>query len=413
LRFRRPDGRSAKLTLGRVDLSGAETADEPTLGGALTLRQARQLANEIDRKRARGFDVIADYQAAKRRAATEREIAVTNSFAACAKEFFVDHKTRHGERPRRWRGDARMLGLVWPRDCDPAKVEPTIIPGSIAANWATRPVTEIDSHDIYSLVDDSRRRGVPGLKRRNKDSSDARGRKVGAALGVLFRWLLTHRRIPHNPASDVWRPGPPPARARALDDDEIVAFWRACDVIAAPYGAVFKMLLLTGARLNEVAKMRREELRDDVWTIPADRTKNHRDHVLPLPPLTREIIAGLPNIEGNYVFTLSGRRPVSSWSQAKRGLDATIVPKMPPFRLHDLRRTCATHMGELKVFPHIIEAVLNHVSGHKAGVAGVYNLAQYADEKREALARWASHIEWLIASRPTDNVVPMPTRGRS
>lgn len=150
LRFRRPDGRSAKLTLGRVDLSDRETSDEPVIGGALTLRQARELANKIDRERARGVDVIAEQKAAKARRRSERETRAANSFGAAAVEFFRDHRTKRGIRPRRWRDDARLLGLDWARDCDPSKTEPRIIPGGLAATWADKPVADIDGHDIHT-----------------------------------------------------------------------------------------------------------------------------------------------------------------------------------------------------------------------------------------------------------------------
>ena len=119
MRFRRPNGQPAKLTLGRVDLSDGETDDEPNVGGALTLRQARQLANKIDRERARGVDADQHDKAAKHRAAAA-VTAAANTFAKAAIEFFADHKTRHGDRPRRWRGDARLLGLDWPPGADPA-----------------------------------------------------------------------------------------------------------------------------------------------------------------------------------------------------------------------------------------------------------------------------------------------------
>ena len=115
LRFRRPDGRPAKLTLGRVDLSDAETADEPTIGGALTLRQARELANRIDRERARGVDVVEEHKAGKRRRRAAAEERGANGFAAALREFFTDHKTKWHARPRHWRDDARLLGLDWRR----------------------------------------------------------------------------------------------------------------------------------------------------------------------------------------------------------------------------------------------------------------------------------------------------------
>src|SRR5262249_50941050 len=195
VRFRRPDGRTAKLTLGKVDLSDIETADAPTLGGALTLRQARELANQIDRKRARGIDVIEEHKAEKSRQRAAAEEQKASSFGLAVREFFADHTTKWGTRPRRWRGDARLLGLAWDKGADPAKAKPEVIAGSLADTWAERDVRAIDAHDIHTVVDDARRRGIAGLPKRNAGTSEARGRKLHAALSVLFRWLLRHRRV--------------------------------------------------------------------------------------------------------------------------------------------------------------------------------------------------------------------------
>jgi integrase len=413
LRFRRPDGKPAKMTLGLVDLTDKETADEPTLGGALTLRAARELANRIDRERARGVDVVEARKADKSRARTAAAERAANSFGAAVREFFADHKTKLGSRPRRWRGDARLLGLDWPRDADPAKVEPAVIAGSLAATWADRPASGIDAHDVYVVVDDARRNGIPGLQRHNIGVSDARGRKMHAALSVLFKYLLRHRRVASNPTLGVWHPGAPPSRDRVLNDGELKAFWSATEQLRFPYGAAARLLLLTGARLNEVMGMRRGELgQDEVWTIPGARTKNHRPHSLTLPPFAREIITAVPVIEGtDLVFTISGR-PATGWSRAKAELDAAMraagAKDLAPWRLHDLRRTEATGMADLGILPHVIEAVLNHVSGAKAGVAGIYNRSTYAAEKAAALQRWAAHIEGLVSGRPAK---VLPIRG--
>ncbi len=180
-----------------------------------------------------------------------------------------------------------------------------------------------------------------------------------------------------------------------LTDAEVAKFWRAAD--DETFGPLLKLLLLTGCRRNEVAGMRRTELSDDraTWTIPGARTKNHRVHVVPLAPLARKMI---PTEDvGDLVFTTNGRTHVSGWSKIKSRLAAAM--KIPPWRLHDLRRTCATGMAEIGIAPHIVEACLNHVSGAKAGVAGTYNRAQYAPEKRAALERWASHVEGLVSGR--------------
>jgi integrase len=411
LRFRRPNGQPAKLTLGRVDLSDVETVDAPTLGGALTLRQARQLANQIDRERARGIDVVEQAKADKSRKAAAVVTAAANTFAKAAIEFFADHKTKHG-RPRRWRGDARLLGLDWPIGADPASVTPTIIPGSLVVTWADRPVTEIDGHDIHSVVDDARKRGIPGLKRRNRDVSDARGRKMHSGLCNLFRWLFQHRRVTANPAVGVWHPGPPPSRERVLNEAELKSFWQAAGKARAPYGLIFKLLLLTGARLNEVAGMRRAELSEDgaTWTIPGTRTKNHRTHLLPLPPLARELIEVDPKSSPENFLFVNGNGPLKSWARPKAELDAAMGAPAP-WRLHDLRRTAATGMADLGILPHVIEEVLNHASGFKGGVAGTYNRAAYAAEKAAALERWAAHIAGLVSDKPT-NVTALRQRRR-
>ena len=122
--------------------------------------------------------------------------------------------------------------------------------------------------------------------------------------------------------------------------------------------------------------------------------------------MARTILAGAKRVEGcAYVFSNNGKSPLSWWTEIKGRLDAAMKPAVP-WVLHDLRRTAATGMAELGIAPHIVEAVLNHVSGAKAGVAGVYNRAAYAPEKKAALERWASHVAGIVSGKPV-NVVAM------
>jgi integrase len=409
MRFRRPDGKPAKLTLGRCDLSGAESQDEPVIGGTLTLGAARQLANKIQRERARGVDVVEEHKATKLRQRAAIKDRNENSFGAAVREFFVDYKTKWGARPRRWKGDAAILGLRWPHGSDPATTTPEVIKGSLAHIWADKPVATIDGHDVHVVVSDARKHGIPGLEKRNGGVSDARGRKLHAALSVLFRWLVRQRRVPVNPAFGVWRPGAGPARERALNDSEIRLFWVGTDMLSQPHGAVLKLLLLTGCRLKEVLDMRWEELGDDgsTWTIPGSRTKNHRTHVLSLPPMAFGIIASTTRIEGNYVFTTTGHSAVGGWSKIKRRLDEQML-NVPPWRIHDLRRTAASGMQQLGVRVEIIERALNHVSGSFAGVAGIYQRDPMTEEVRAALLRWSQHVSGLIEG--TDKVVALEGR---
>lgn len=414
LRFRRPDGKPAKLTLGSVHILAPqemEPTGKPEIGGSLTLRQAHRLAHEIDGRRAGGVDIIAEYKADKHRAQATALQHAANSFGKALLEFVVDHKTKWHTRPRRWRADARLLGLDYPIDCeDPEKVQATVIAGSLADTWRDKPLTGIDGHDVHGVVDQARRYGIPGLGKRNGGTSEARGRKMHAALSVFFRWALRQRRVAVNPCAGVWRPGAPPARERVLSDAEIALLWRGCERIGWPFGPLFQLLLLTGARLGEVTGMAQSELSDErmVWTIPGSRTKNHLTHQLPLPDLAQDIIAQLPRVQSDLglLFTTNGARPVSGFSRAKELLDAAMAAAagapVQPFMLHDLRRSCATGMADLGVHPHVIEAVLNHISGAKAGVAGTYNRALYAKEKADALQRWAAHLRGLVNDNPTN-----------
>jgi integrase len=376
LRFRRPDGRTAKLSLGRADLSGRQGRSEPTIGDPLTVAEARWLAAEVNRRRASGRDVV-----------VEQHRARSDTFAAAALLFVEEHVRK----TRRWRETARILGLAYPVDGG----EPTVIAGSLAARWARKPITEVDAAAIYSVIDETRRRGIPGMGARNGSISDSRGRLMSRTLSKMFSWLTAHRRVDVNPCAGVWCPPAPPSRDRVLSPDEVKRLWRACDEAGDVFGPMIKVLLLTGCRLREVASMERTELNGATWTIPGTRTKNHRAHLVPLTTPVINIIDSVPTIEDcRFIFSTNGRTPVSGFSKLKRRLDGAM--EASGWRLHDLRRTCATGMASLKIPPHVIEACLNHVSGFRASVAGTYNVHEYLDEKRDALRRWAKHVESIV-----------------
>lgn len=168
------------------------------------------------------------------------------------------------------------------------------------------------------------------------------------------------------------------------------------------------MLIFTGQRREEIGGLRWSEVEVDtaLVTLVGDRTKNGKPHELPLPAAAMAILQAQPRRgERDLIF---GERagPFQGWSKAKATLDKAIAKnasengRLAPWRLHDVRRTVATRMADLGVQPHVIEAVLNHVSGHKAGVAGVYNRSLYGPEKRAALELWANHV-MLIAGEPS------------
>ncbi|MBR1157196.1 site-specific integrase [Bradyrhizobium sp. JYMT SZCCT0428] len=427
VKFRRPNGKLVKLTLGPLDQSGREAPTEPQVGDPLTLKAARVLALTLVRQRARNVDVFAEHHIARRRQRSAVVEASAHTYPHAARAFIDDHRVdRTGQKPRRWLEVAKLLGLAYP----PAGGEPIHVKHGLCDRWREKPIASINGDDIYTVIEEARRSGVPGLVRRNTGTSDPRGRRMADALGTMFNWLKKHRRITADPCFGIHRPPPPAARDRVLNvktdirgADELRWFWTASDAVGPPFGALCKLLLLTGCRLNEIARMTRDELSDDFATLrlPGTRTKNGLPHNVPLPPLGREIIANLSQLAGcNYVFSTNGKTPVSGFSKYKARFDAAMwaaakmergrTATVTPWRLHDLRRSCATGMAGIGIPPHIIEAALNHVSGAKGGVAGTYNREQYEPEKRAALERWADHIASIVAGR-AGNVVPL--RGRS
>jgi integrase len=408
MRFRRPDGKPGKIVLGSLDLSGREIKGDPKVGQPLSLVAARQLAAQVHRERAMGADVITDHKAARRRQRAEIKDRADNTFGALVRKFVEEHGR---VKTRRWRRDAMVLGLAYPIDGG----EPAETRNGLAQRWGDKPVRAIDGHDVYAVVDEAHRLAVPGIAPNNKGLSEARARQLHATLSSMFSWLKRHRLVDSNPCAQVWRPPPAKPRDRALGEDEIRRLWKTCDAVHPAYAAAVRMLLLTGARLREVANMTRDELSADgtVWTLPGSRTKNHRAHVVPLPPLAREVIASAPQIAGSFVFSTDGRGPLTGWSRAKHKLDAAMGANVPPWRLHDLRRTAVTGMAELGIRPDVIELCVNHVSGVRGGIAGVYNKSELLPERREALERWARHVQGLVSDEAPGKVVTMlRKRGR-
>jgi integrase len=178
-----------------------------------------------------------------------------------------------------------------------------------------------------------------------------------------------------------------------LTDDELRKLWAAFEAMGHPFGQLFKVLLITGQRVSEVAGMRRDELALDpvpLWTLSSERTKAARQHAIPLPSLAVDLLRGLPDF-GNYVFTTHGNKPVSGFSKAKARADT--LSGVTGWRLHDLRRTMATGLARLGTAPHVVGEILNHAP---SGVtARVYNHYSYEREVGEALERWAACLQGI------------------
>jgi integrase len=221
---------------------------------------------------------------------------------------------------------------------------------------------------------------------------------VRASLSAFFSWAMREGLAEANPVIGTNRAATNGARDRVLSDSELRSIWAALG--DNDYGNIVRLLALTGQRRDEIGGLRWHEVNLDkaVISLPAERTKNSRPHDIPLSPAALSILKHQTRFAGECVFG-SGADGYRGWSNNKVMLDARIAGNgaIAAWRLHDLRRTVSTRMhDDLAIPPHIVEAVLNHVSGHRAGVAGTYNRATYSKEKAVALTRWAKHLLAIV-----------------
>jgi integrase len=227
------------------------------------------------------------------------------------------------------------------------------------------------------------------------ESGHTTGARARSALSAMFVWAMQQGLAEQNPVAGTAEPKQAPSRDRVLDDRELAAVWQAAG--DGDFGKIVRLLMLTGQRRNEVGGIAWSELNGSTWTIPGTRTKNGRQHTVPLSGLALSIIGSVPERVGrDLLFGERGNRGFSSWADAKRRLDARLGNKVAKWTLHDIRRTVTTRMCDLGVMPHVVEAALNHHSGHKRGVAGIYNRSAYEQPVKAAMALWADHVRALV-----------------
>lgn len=403
-----------------------------TLGvhGAITCDQARELAKRHMGAKASGRDPAQEQRDERRKKAS----AVT--FAECCELYLASNA---GEK-RSWDETRRLL------EYDAVRA------------WGSRSVASITEEDVMRLIE--------AVKAR----APVTARALFLRLRPLFKWAKPLGYVAANPMADLKAPPPPKARDRVLDDDEIRAFWKGAEQLGWPFGSCFQLLLLTGQREDEVAGLERTELDRALlfWRLPggkSGRTKNGLEHLVDLSPQASRILSRLPRpaCEGgrSYLFTTNGRKPISGFSNAKARLDWLMCAELNeklwasfqesggrydlsrtltdeirqrrdaaaqslgfsdaetlqasilrPWRLHDLRRTAATGMAGLGAQPHVVERVLNHVSGAQGGLTGVYQHHEYRGERQDALLRWGDYLDRLTSGRPlADKEVSVTERG--
>lgn len=300
-----------------------------------------------------------------------------------------------------------------------------ILEGDDLKAWQKRPLASITRRDVIEVIDTIASR------------AEVQANRTLAKLKAVFNWAVEKDRITVSPIKDVKPPNKEEARDRVLSDDEIRWFWTACDATGWPFGPMDQLLLLTAQRRDEVAGMEWDEIDFEkaTWSMPRGKAKNRRAHAVHLSAPALAILRSLPRVGNRYVFTTTGKTPVSGFSRAKRRLDkdmekarraALNLPLedddyrramnifagkplpvgIKPWIVHDLRRTASTGMAKLKIEPHVVDKILNHANGEISGVAAVYNRFEYLEERQTALDAWGRYVIRLVTEEAS-NVIAM------
>jgi integrase len=356
-------GRSQKMTVGPYPAVGLAKAR------AEAARAKVSLADDDD-------------PAAAKRAARAAKSA-TRSRDDSVEKVFADFISLYAKpNTRDWKGSQRLLK-------------------HFAEAWKGRPLPTIGKADVHRVLDGIVARGAP-----------VGANRAFAQLRKMFRWAVSRGLLDRNPCDGIDPPSAEKSRDRVLDTEELRLVWRAAGDLGFPFGPIVRLLVLTGQRRSEVGAMEWREIDLDraTWTIPAARSKNRRQHVVPLSPEAVEIIKALPRFSGSKFVFSPGERAPSGYSNAKTRLDARITAlnggeSLEAWTLHDIRRSVASGLAGLGVNLPVIERILNHVSGSFGGVAGVYQKYNFAAEMRAALDRWGRHVKGLASGEMAPKVV--------
>jgi integrase len=337
---------------------------------SLSLAEAREVAREALKLAGQGIDPIQAKESEKRAVASIKSVRD-------AVEVFIQRYAK--QKNRSWKEVERVFNYY-------------IIP-----KMGDRPLPSITPGDIHDVLDTLMDAGHPYMANR-----------VFAHTRKFFNWCSERHWISEPPTKNISRPAEEQARDRILDNGEVERLWQGCGELGWPFGPYFKLLLITGQRRNEVAGMKWDhiDLGNRLWTLPKEETKAKRQHEVPLSPMAVEILEAAPQ-DGTYVFSTTGKTPISGFSKAKKRWDEILAENLTPWRLHDIRRTVASGMAEIGIAPHVIEKVLNHSTGQISGVAAVYNRYAYTEEKRTALVAWSRALEAIVHPSDTSNVVEM------
>jgi integrase len=238
-------------------------------------------------------------------------------------------------------------------------------------------------------------------------------RAVAAQLSAFYTWAMPRLdRLEVNPCRDAGKPDKPKPRERVLTNDELKALWTLLDGEPAPFGPAIRLLILTGQRRDEVFQADRSEfdLEAGLWTIPSDRAKNAKAHLVPLSGAALRLLKAIPEAKGSdKLFPARGNPETgpSGFSKTHARIVKAMIEATGPserWTLHDLRRTMATGLQRLGIRLEVTEAVLNHIGGTRGGLVGVYQRHDFKEEKRYALDAWAAEVERIVTAEELGNV---------
>ena len=388
-----------KVYIFQDRVKGDTTKTRVTIGehGTFTADEGRTEADKLRGMFKRGIrpadlkKAAEDTAERERREADERE---RRAFSAVAERYFAARVRKQAN----------------------GKPVEALIRNVFATLWQDRDIATIARKDVVAVLDEMVADERPGA-----------AREALKRIRPLFGFAVEKEDIPANPAENIRLDDKYVPRDRVLSDLELAEVWRAAEVVGYPFGPLVKLLVLTGQRLREVAEARWAEfdLAAGAWTIPAERSKNRKPHIVHLSPQATAILKTLPCTDGSpFILTTTGRAPVSGFSKAKGHLDKAIatarakaaegreVEAMPEWTYHDLRRSFATGGARLGIAMHIVERVLNHVPAAVKGVAKVYQHHEFLPERKATLEAWGRHVEMVVSGATgAANVVPLHRAG--
>jgi integrase len=352
-------GKVARSWIVQWKKSGSTNRIRIGSAGVLDAKAAREQARKILGRVALGEDPSAD-----RRDRREKDALTFRSQAA---EFLAAKESELA--PRSYVEATRYL-------CDVRYFGPL----------HSKPLDAITLRDVAARI--------VVIQRECGDPTAARAR---GALTSFFTWSMRMGLCSANPCVGSINPEVT-ARDRVLSFAEIGAIWAAC--ADDDHGKIVRLLILLGARRQEIGGMLHDEFSDldgpaPSWTLPKERSKNGKAHTLPLMPMALAIVRSVPRMASrDQLFGERAAEGFTTWGKSKAELDLRCG--IADWHLHDLRRSTATGMADIGIAPHVIETILNHRSGHKAGIAGIYNKSRYEREVRPALALWEDHLRSLV-----------------